>query len=212
MADSSVDVASQALARLGEPAISSFSDDSDTAEKVALLYEPTILGLFSSYDWRFAITRRQLVEDASGLPANEWTRGFLLPTLGTDRVSGPLNIFNSTAVRARPFFDYERQDRWIYTNATVIVMEYVQRKNEALWPGYFLQLAIEALAAALALPVTENASKDQLHRMNAFGSPSQNGRGGMFATAVEADTTGNPTRSLLDDNDILADARWGGRY
>ena len=210
MTDSREDVASQALARLGEPAIASFEEDTDAAEKVALLYEPTILQLLSSHDWSFATRRAVLPEDAAANPLNEWARGFLMPPLKTNRVGSPLMVFNSTSVGARPFFDYEVQGRWILTNATVIAIEYIYRVPESQWPGYFNTLAVEALAATLALPVTENASKDATHRAIAYGSPSHAGRGGLFSTATTADATGEPTRSLLDDNDFMTSVRFGG--
>lgn len=212
MTDSKVDVASQALARLGEPAISSFEEDSDTAEKVNQLYEPTILQLLGSYDWSFATRRKALSEDAAGVPVNEWKRAFLLPVLRTDRVGKPLSVFNSTRVGAPQVFDYEIQDRWLFADYTTVVIEYIARAPESQWPGYFHTLAIEAIAATLALPVTENASKEQLHRQIAYGNPSEGGRGGLFRTATEADATGDPTRSLLDDHDPIWSARFGGSY
>lgn len=211
MADSKEDVASQALARLGEPAISSFEEDSETAEKVNQLYEPTILQLLSSYNWKFATKRAVLSEDAAAVPVNEWTRAFLLPDLNTDRVGQPLGVFNSTSVSAPQVFEYERQGRWILTNYQTCVIEYIWRIPESLWPGYFHTLAIEALAATLALPVTETATKEEYHRNIAYGTPSQNGQGGLFSVATSADTTGQPTESLLDDYDMLAAARFGGQ-
>lgn len=210
MTDSRVDVASQALARLGEPSISSFEEDSDTAEKVNQLYEPTVLQLLGSYDWSFATRRKELSEDAAGTPINEWKRAFLMPTLRTERVGKPLSVFNTTERRAPQVFDYEIQGRWLFTDFETIVVEYIGRVPEAEWPGYFHTLAIEALASTLALPVTENASKEQLHRQIAYGNPSQGGRGGLFGTATEADATGDPTRSLLDDHDPIWSARFGG--
>jgi hypothetical protein len=212
MTDSKIDVASQALARLGEPSISSFEEDSDTAEKVNLLYETTILALFSSFDWSFAKTKTLLEIDAAALPVNEWTRGFLMPDLRTNRVGKPLGVYNSTSVGAGYVFQYEAHDRWIFTNETLCVLEYIRRVPEIQWPGYFLQLAVEALAATLALPITENASKEQLHRGIAYGTPSERGRGGYFGSATDSDSTGNPTISLLDDDDPMAAARFGGTF
>jgi hypothetical protein len=212
MADSKVDVASQALARLGEPSISSFEEDSDTAEKVNQLYEPTILQLLSSHDWSFATRRKALSEDAAATPVNEWARAFLMPTLRTDRVGKPLSVFNSTRQGAPQIFNYEIQERWLLTNETEIVIEYIFRVPESQWPGYFHSLAIEALAATFALPITENASKEEYHRRTAYGGPSSFGRGGMFRTATEADATGDPTRSLLDDHDPIWSARFGRSF
>lgn len=211
MADSKEDVASQALARLGEPAISSFEEDSETAEKVNQLYEPTVLQLLSSYNWKFATRRKALSEDAAAEPINEWRRAFLLPDLKTDRVGQPLSVFASTAVSAPQVFDYEREGRWILTNYETCVIEYIWRVPESQWPGYFHTLAIEALAAVLALPVTETATKEEFHRAVAYGTPGQKGQGGLFAVATEADTTGQPTESLLDDFDMIAAARFGGQ-
>lgn len=207
---SNIIIASRALARLGEPPISSFEDDSDTAEKVAQLYEQTILGLLARHSWHFAKAKKVLSEDGAAEPVNEWARGFLMPPLDTDRVSGPTQVFNTTSRGALPFFDYEVQDRWIMTDATVVVMEYVKRKPESDWPGYFRNLAVEALAAALALPVTENQSKEIYHRQVAFGSPSENSEGGLFKVAITDDQKSQPTRSLIDDVDLMQSVRFGG--
>lgn len=212
MADSKVDVASQALARLGEPSISAFDEDSDTAEKVNRLYEPAILALLSAYDWSFAKTKAALEVDAAAQSVNEWERGFLMPTLRTERVGKPINIFNSTSVGAGPVFNYEIADRWVFTNDTVCVAEYIRRVPESHWPGYFLSLAIEAVATTLALPITENSSKDQQHRAIAFGNPSEKGRGGLFGVATDADATGDATRGLLDEHDPMTQARFGGQF
>lgn len=211
MADTKETVASQALARLGEPSISDFTADTDTAEKVNLLYETTILALLSSHDWTFATERVKLVEDAAAVPENEWTRAFKMPVLKTDRVGKPITIFNTGEVGAAARFEYGVQGQWIQTNYTEIWIEYIKRKPEDDWPGYFSLLAIEALASTLALPITENASKEALHRSIAFGSPSQNGHGGMFAQAIAADAIGEPTKGLLDDDDIMTFARFGSR-
>lgn len=210
MADSKEDVASQALARLGEGPISSFDEDSDAAEKVKQIYETTILSLLGRYEWQFASTRVALTIDGAVTPANEWRYAYLMPTLKTDRVGHPMRVYNSTALRAPEFFDFEIEGKHILTNADVIVIEYIQRKGEALWPGYFEELAVEALAARLALPITENASKEEMHSAKAFGSPSQGFEGGLFGAAMRADARGTPTRSLLDESDPITEARFGG--
>lgn len=210
MTISKVDVASQALARLGEPAISSFEEDTQTAEKVNQLYEQTVLSALSLYDWDFATVRASLVEDGAATPVNQWTRAFLLPTLRTERVGEPLAVYNSADLNAPQFFGYELQERWLLTDATTIVVKYIQRAAEQYWPGYFQAFVVEALAAVLALPITENASKETLHRQTAYGSPSEMGRGGLLRAATEADSRGDPTRSLLDDHDPIWAARFGG--
>lgn len=210
MTSSREDVASQALARLGEPSISSFTEDSETAEKVNQIYETTILGLLGQYEWQFASTRRRLEIDGAISPANEWRYGYLMPTLKTVRVGSPLRVYNSTALRAPEVFDFEIEGPHVLSNYTTLVIEFVERKAENLWPGYFTELAVEALAARLALPVTENASKEEWHTAKAFGTPSEMGEGGLMGKAQRADSRGTPTRSILDASDPMTEARFGG--
>jgi len=210
MASSKEDVASQALARLGEPAISSFTEDTDAAEKVNQLYEPTILSLLSRYQWQFASKRAALSIDGAVTPANEWGKAFALPTARTEIVGNPYRVYNSTALRAPEVFEYELEGRHLLTNYDTIVIEYTQRKAESLWPGYFERLACEALASVLALPITENASKEEYHAAIAFGTPSESFEGGLFGVAMRADHMGDPPRSLLDESDPMTAARFGG--
>lgn len=209
MASSKEDVASQALARLGEPAISAFDEDSDTAEKVNQLYEDTILELLASYEWNWAKERATLSIDGA-YSSTKWTYGFSLPALKTVRVGNPLKVYNSTALNPPAFFDWELAETHIETNADTIVIEYIKRKDESLWPGWFVRFAVEALASILAIPVTENESKEEWHTRKAFGLPSENGLGGLFARAMMADIKGTPTRGLLDDSDPIGLARFGG--
>lgn len=210
MADSKEDVASQALARLGEPPISSFEESTDTAEKVAQLYESTILSLLGKYDWNWASTRKALEIDGALTPVNEWRSAFLMPTLRTDRVGNPIRVYNSTALRAPEIFNYELEGKHILTNESSIVIEYIQRKAESLWPGYFEELAVEALAARLALPITETASKEEWHTAMAFGTPSEGREGGLFGSAMRADSRFTPTIGLLDASDPITQSRFGG--
>jgi hypothetical protein len=204
------EVATQALARLGEPEITDFTADNPTAEKVNALYEDVILDLFAAYDWNWASVRVALSEDGGYSIANKWNKAYDLPALRTTRVGNPISVYNSTALRAPRVFDYELEDAHLLTNYDTVVIEYIARKDESLWPGYFVKMAVEALAAQFALPITENASKEEFHTIKAFGVPSENGEGGLFGRAMRADARYQPTRGLLDDADPMTEARFGG--
>jgi hypothetical protein len=210
MAANNLVIANMALARLGEPNITAFASGNNTAGKVNDLYEMVVLNLLSMYRWRFARRRASLTLDATFTPVNEWTNGFSLPTYQTDLVGQIIKVYSSTSVGAVPHTNYELQARHVLTNETVCVVEYTNRKAEAVWPGYFEALVVEALAATLALPVAENQGKEGHHTAKAFGSPGQNGRGGMFQSAVQSDLLGSPTESLLDAHDPMTAARFGG--
>ena len=206
MAETKFTVASRALSRLGEPAIASFSG-SDVADHVNQLYEPTILGLLSMNPWNFAQKKISLVIDPAAEPAG-WGNGFTMPQILIDRVGQPIGFYASAGTNAPRISDYEIQNDWVYTNRSEIFCEYVRREDEADWPGYFLSLAIEALAASFAGPVTESNTKESKHRVIAFGTPGKNGRGGLFEVAQQADSYAVPTQSLLDNVDPIQSVRF----
>lgn len=210
MADSREDVASQALARLGEPPISAFDEATDAAEKVSQLYESTVLSILGKNEWKFASAREVLSIDGAIAVVNEWRYAYLMPALRIRRVGNPVRVYNTTNLNAPPIFDYELQGAHLLTNQETIVIEFIERKAEALWPGYFEELVVEALAARLALPITEIAAKEEWHTAMAYGTPSENREGGLFGAALRADARYQPTRGLLDDDDPITEARFGG--
>jgi len=209
MARSALDVANQALARLGESGLASFTEDSAPARRVHSLYEPTILTLLGRYDWQFARRRIELARDAAGAPINRWKYAYLMPAVNDKRVGIPLGVFDSLDENADRVFRYRIESRWILCEYETVVIEYTSRLREAEWPGYFLSLAIEALAADFALPLTESVSREAHHRDNAYGTSRRRNDGGLFADATRADSRGAPTRSLLDDSDPISQVRFG---
>ena len=167
-----------------------------------------ILSLLAAYPWKFAQVRVELSRNASA-PTTEWRYAYDLPARKTDMVGEPLKVYASTALNPPVFFEYEIDGNQLLTNAEVIVIEHVQRKAESLWPGHFVPLAVEACAAQFALPVTENASKEELHTIKARGNTSEGGMGGLMGQATSADERGTPAQGLLDDHDPMTIARFG---
>ena len=148
--------------------------------------------------------------DAAASSNTAWQRAFLLPTLRTERIGDILAVYASTQNNAGKFFDFEIEQKWLYTNATTIAVEYVYRAPESLWPGYFEEFIAEALAAKLAMPITEIEAKARYHQEMAYGTPGQGGEGGLFAAAKMSDIRSQPTTSLIDDSDPITAARFGG--
>ena len=203
------DIASAALARLGEPPLSDLDEPSDAARRVRQLYELTVLSLLSSYRWTWATVRTPLQRDGAAVPRNEWRHAYRLPDLQTDRVGKPIELWAERGSSPLVAGSYELEGDHVLCDQDGLIAVYVRRLHERQWPGYFANLAVEALAAKLALPITENASKEQHHLALAFGSPAEAGRGGLHRVATQADSVGNPTASLLDDHDPIVAARLG---
>lgn len=208
MAQDEFDVCSKALGLIGEEPITSFDDDTHASEQCGLHYDLFVRSMMTMKDWYFLRTRADLVEDGATIPINEWTRAFSLPS---DRLGPPLEVFASSASGAKPITEgWELHGNHIYTDLTSLTIKYAAQKAESLWPPYFEQLVVWGLAAELCTPITENGAQAERLHAKAYGTPGADGRGGLFAVASQADETGRPTETLLDDSDPMTEARFGG--
>lgn len=209
MANSSIDVCSQALTLLGEGTIVSFDEDSDAAEICNQLYEPEVVALLARYPWRFARVRLALVKDGAFTPASEWKYGYTLPPLNTDRVDHAIEVFNSNQPGAIPITRYEIQGNRILTDEETVIISYIKRVDEDEWPEWFVRLAATAVAARIAVPITDKQSLAEYWRKEAFGNPSDANHGGLMAEAIKADSRGGPSPSIYDAGDAITGARFG---
>ena len=75
---SPVNLCNQALVQLGEAPVLSLADDSDAARLCDLQYNTAKRYILRQYEWRSAIKRATLAEDANA-PINEYPFAFTLP-------------------------------------------------------------------------------------------------------------------------------------
>lgn len=140
---SNIDIASNALVRIGVPPISSLNEGGAAGQAASNLYEPTVRALITEHPWRFASAKRQLAQLTS-TPLNRWQYAYQLP-------SDLLLMYF-----VYPRGDYEIYEDKLCSNANTIEIDYIFRVDEALFPAYF-QLACEyKLASEFALIVTSN--------------------------------------------------------
>ena len=79
-----------------------------------------------------------------------------------------------------------------------VYIDYQQSVAESIMPHYFIRLLRTALAAELSIVITDQASKADYFRNLAFGSPGENGRGGMMREAMNIDARGQSTQIVED--------------
>ena len=65
-------------------------------------------------------------------------------------------------------------------------------------PAYFVRLLRTVLAGELGLIVTDQLSKTDYYNTLAFGTPGENGRGGLFREAMNVDSRGNSPQVIED--------------
>jgi hypothetical protein len=195
LSPSKASICSSALNLLGEASIASLEEDSDTARVCAQLYDTTKHTLISEYDWSFSKTKVKLARLVAS-PTSRWRHQFAMPT---DRVSDVFALLPSSAVGAYTVQDFEMQGNSLLSNATELWLDYQYDVPEGSLPRYFVRLLEFELASLFAMPITEQPALAAHWREVARGTPSENGRGGYFRTAVNVDARGRPSRSLNSD-------------
>jgi len=199
--DTNITICNQALNLLGADTISSFSDTSNDAAAVCNnIYETVKRQTLSMYQWSFAFTKLQLSQ-SSTTPIGEWDYRYDLPS--TAVAAQPFQVYNSKATSAQPINTFEifytSSGPAIFTNEKTIFIDYITSAvTEGLMPSYFVQLLVYMMAWHLAEPVTDQITKADYWKVTALGTPSENGRGGYFRQAANADARGKPPYAILE--------------
>lgn len=197
--DTDVSICSDALVMLGAGVISSFSEGTPSATACSRLYPDLRDTLLSRYPWSWSTKKVQVLR-LSALPINEWKYAYQLPG---NMLSGSLAVFDSASDAARPLnYGWEIYGSRLLTNLETVYIDYQESVSESLMPPYFVRLLRTAMASELALIITDQAQKADYFRQLAFGSPGENGRGGMFRESVNIDSRGQLTKTI-DDHSLV---------
>jgi hypothetical protein len=197
-ANSKFDLCSQATALLGLGPVQSFSDG-DKGAIAGRLYDTVVLSLVESYPWGFCKVLSDALPRLSDAPESQWTYFYSLPN---DLDGVVWALYDEATIDARPFKEWERIGANIATNATAVYIKYAAITEVSAMPKYFHMLAVCALAAAFAQPMKESADLADFYHKRAFGTPEQNGKGGLWAMATAADARGSPS-TIQRDNPFL---------
>ncbi|MRN49806.1 hypothetical protein GJU94_08160 [Brucella sp. 10RB9214] len=91
----------------------------------------------------------------------------------------------------------------------VLRQEFAMMQRNVYWPIDWRVAFVIALGAALAKPVSEDGDLEQTLRVEAFGTPSQEGTGGAFGRLIAQDRAAAPMPRSPWSDDPLTSARWG---
>ena len=196
--DTSLSICSDALLMLGARPISSFNEGTDESNICDRLYPNIKDSTLLAYPWTFSFKKIQLARTIN-TPVNEWKYEYVLPS---DRIGPIRRVFNSTAIGAGTFVEWEIQGDKLLTNQETIVVDYQFSPLESAWPAYFVQLMKYMMAWHLSLPITDQIDKTQYWQQIAIGSASENGRGGYMRTATTIDGQGQPI-SVIEDYSLI---------
>lgn len=203
---SDIELAQNALRRAGLGIIQSFAEQSEKAEQVNAIYFPKRALFLSLYPWTF--TKKFVgLNKLTAAPPAQWSAQFRLPA---DRVANPQAYFLSADEGAPPFKDFElATDNVVMANADALWCRYPYLAPERLWPAYFVDFAECALAHLFLTALSENAKKIQELKIEAWGTPDDDGEGGLYRRAKKRDAHYTRTRPLQPDGGVLIQARRG---
>ncbi|BCH59196.1 hypothetical protein RvVAT039_02160 [Agrobacterium vitis] len=206
------------LADIGVGPVFSVDDGSELSENVALVWQRTVDQIFGLHDWSFALKtfKNRLREEE---PENGWRYAFDLPGV---RIGNPLKNMEQAGASPRPLRQFTIEEGLLYANCreTWSLCKFLVSPD--IWPPDFRSAFVVAFGGYLAVPIwqDENLRADRLQE--AFGSPSQQGGGGLFGRLMAQDKTSRPVGEPMEGDSPLINVRpqgagdggdtWHGRW
>jgi len=148
---SSIDLCARALIKVGAEPIASFDDGTVEARVAASLYPAVRDAVLSFHPWNFAIAQKRLAALVDE-PVAGFQRAFSLPP-DSLRVLSAGSAGEGRGVRYRIVGDR------LLTDASEVILTYVGRADEALYPPYFALAIIARLAAEFCIPLTDSTTR-----------------------------------------------------
>ena len=207
MANSQFDICAQALIKLGAQPIQSFdASEGDKGRICANLYPNFRIWALTVHRWRFVMSKVLLQEEVP-VPASEWAKQFTLPP---DRAAPPAAVFNTASAGAAPITTgWEIFGEKLFTNDNMILIDYHVNIAESMWPNYFEQFAVDALAIRIAIPITDQVTSRVAMTEDCYGT-NQRPELGSFYQAKRLDGQHNATPQF-QTHAPLVQARLGSR-
>jgi hypothetical protein len=188
-----ITIINRALLRIGSDPLQ--GENMPGAETHVAVYDSVVDDICSCYPWSFATPTVQLARETDP-PAQFWKYAHKLPA---DLIGPPRAVYERSD-RAVPLKDFAISGDLILSNAPDIRVKYVVTPLPALWPGYFRELIVLAVAAELALAVREDRMLRNQLREDVYGPPAHMGESGKLGVAKNTDAMGHPGESMDGDD------------
>lgn len=189
----------EALLLLGSGPVASLDDGSDKSTACSELYNGVLLALLTQRTWRFTVEQialSRLVDTPKG-----WKYAYQLPPA---TISGPWVVYSSDKPGTRPTANFQIYGDKLMADYGQIFIDHQVEPTPDKFPPSFRLLVVNALAAAFAVPITEQPELLKHYDLIAFGQPWENRQGGLFRIAAQADAKGKPADQLPVDELVAA--------
>lgn len=193
-----IDRINNALVRIG--ALPVLSDDIPAARPHVEIHD-AVLGRLASQPLSFLRSTRRLVQ-RDGKPEGIWLYAYDMPA---ESMGPPRAVYYDLDLD--PLQEWDIEETRLLANKPQIWATITTLANVARWPGDFVELVNLGLMAEFALSVREDRALHDRIYQKAFGTPRENGMGGLFATVLENDAQGTPSTPVGGGYNPLVDVR-----
>lgn len=189
------DIINAACARIGEEPVQDFDDDLGGGQSALLIYEETVdfnLGLQPS-GFYFAREVRQLSKVATATPFTGFEHVFDVPQ---PSLGPPVYLTDDPSDPKRRYVDFLLTNNQVHAADNPLYAMIKFRPDPHRWSPVFRSATITAIAGHLAFAIASDRNTSQEMLTRAYGTPSENYRGGMMRVALNEDGFANPARSI----------------
>lgn len=190
-----IDIINTSCARIGEEPVQSLTEDLGGGQSASLIYDETVdfnLGLQPS-GFAFAREVRQLsrLTDATPLTGYDYVYDIPQPYTGL-----PVYFSDDVTDPGRRFDRFILTNGQVHSDADPLFAMVKFRPDPHRWTGTFRTATITAIAAKLAYALASNRGAYSDFMTEAYGTPTENFRGGQMRAALSEDGFANPPRRI----------------
>lgn len=204
-----LDIVNAACARIGIEPLQSLADEIVAGQSASLMYEDTVDFNLALNPFSFAQEMRQLSRLSGFTPLTGYTYGFDIPG---ERLGPPIWLTDDPTDPDRRFAAFVLTGGRVHASVDPLYAMVKFRPDPHLWLPAFKSCAITALAAKFALSQASDRALYNELQTEAYGTPSENFRGGQMRVAIFSDSYATPPRKPNFFNNPLERARYSGSF
>jgi hypothetical protein len=203
-----LDIVNAACANIGETPLQALDEEIDAGQSAQLLYDEVLEFNLDVYKFSFAKQLRQL----SAVSGEDAFAGYsTVYAIPAEAIGNPVYLTDAPTDPDRRFSRYAIVGDRIHADAGPLYAMIVFRAPPSRWSGAFKSMMISALAAKFAISLAHDRALAEERSREAYGTPSDDFRGGKMRAAINADSFTSPPRPQARDDNPLTQA-WRGGY
>ena len=192
-------IINEALTDIGVGPMFSTDDSSELSEQIEATWRRVVDQIFGMHDWSFSkktFKNRRLADR----PENGWAYAYELPGV---RLGPPLMNLESAGANPRILRHFALEEGLLFANVPETWSQCKVLVDPDYWDPPFRSAFIVALGGYLAVPVWADQDLREEKLVEAFGTPSREGTGGLFGRLMAQDKTAAPLGGDMMANDPL---------